>query len=363
MEPKMNGLSLEFIIHPGETLKEVLEDKNMLQEELAERTGFSPKHISEVVNGKKGISPKLAKSLEYVFGIPATFWINLQGIYDKEIIEFEEKNNISKSEFEIAKEIRPVLEYAVKLKLIDKISNDVESVLVSRNICGVQNLTYMEKILRSQVAYRTSTKQKVNQYILYTWQRVCELLAKKESNTNYYNKTLLINNLENIKKLMFEENPNDMIKKLKDIFNECGITFELVKHFTGAPVQGFIEKKENRMILCMTIRQSYADIFWFTLFHEIGHILNCDIEYNKIDYYVENEERENDADEFAKNILINKDDYNIYINKADFSKESIIEFSKVQKVRPYIVVGRLQKDKKIEYSQYSDLKVRYKYKQ
>lgn len=53
METKMNGLSLEFMIHPGETLKEVLEDRNMLQEELAERTGFSPKHISEVVNGKK----------------------------------------------------------------------------------------------------------------------------------------------------------------------------------------------------------------------------------------------------------------------------------------------------------------------
>ncbi len=363
MKPKMNGLSLEFIIHPGETLKEILEDKNMLQEELAERTGFSPKHISEVVNGKKGISPKLAKSLEYVFGIPATFWINLQGIYDKEIVEFEEKNNISKNEFEIAKKIRPVLEYAVKLKLIDKISNDTEGVLVSRNICGVQNLTYMEKILSNQVAYRTATKQKVNPYILYTWQRVCELLAKKESNANYYNKTVLINNLENIKKLMFEENPNEMIKKLKDIFNECGITFELVKHFTGAPVQGFIEKKENRMILCMTIRQSYADIFWFTLFHEIGHILNGDIEYNKIDYYVENEEKENEADEFAKNLLINKDDYNSYINKSDFSKESIIAFSKNQKVQPYIVIGRLQKDKKIEYNQYSDLKVRYKYKQ
>lgn len=117
------------------------------------------------------------------------------------------------------------------------------------------------------------------------------------------------------------------------------------------------------MILCMTIRQFYADIFWFTLFHEIGHILNGDIEYNKIDYYVENEERENEADEFAKNILINKKDYNIYINKSDFSKESIIAFSKIQKVQPYIVIGRLQKDKKIEYNQYSDLKVRYKYKQ
>lgn len=85
MGTKMKGLSLEFIIHPGETLKEVLESNNMLQEELAKRTGFSAKHISEVINGKKKISPKLAKSLEYVFGIPATFWINLQGIYDKEM--------------------------------------------------------------------------------------------------------------------------------------------------------------------------------------------------------------------------------------------------------------------------------------
>ena len=117
------------------------------------------------------------------------------------------------------------------------------------------------------------------------------------------------------------------------------------------------------MILCMTIRQSYADIFWFTLFHEIGHILNGDIEYNKIDYYVENKEKENEADIFAKNILINEDDYKIFISKADYTKESIIEFAKNQKIQPFIVVGRLQKDRKIKYSQYSDLKVRYKYKE
>lgn len=53
MAEKMNGLSLDFIIHPGETLKEVLEEKQMSQEELAIRTGFSPKHVSEVVMVKK----------------------------------------------------------------------------------------------------------------------------------------------------------------------------------------------------------------------------------------------------------------------------------------------------------------------
>ena len=56
MMENVNGLSLDLLIHPGETVKEVLEDKNMSQEELAIRTGYSAKHISEVVRGKKDIS-------------------------------------------------------------------------------------------------------------------------------------------------------------------------------------------------------------------------------------------------------------------------------------------------------------------
>ena len=119
----MSGLSLDFIIHPGETIKEYLEEKNMKQEELAIRTGFSPKHVSEVVNGKKGISPAFAKSLEYVFGAPMTFWINLQGIYDKEILEYEEQQNIDKNEVEIVKSIKSVMKYAEELQIINKTKN------------------------------------------------------------------------------------------------------------------------------------------------------------------------------------------------------------------------------------------------
>ena len=106
MVEKMNGLSLDFIIHPGETIKEVLEEKQMNQEELAIRTGFSPKHVSEVVNGKKGISPSFAKSLEYVLGMPASFWINLQGIYDKEILEYKEQEEIDENEVNIVKSLK-----------------------------------------------------------------------------------------------------------------------------------------------------------------------------------------------------------------------------------------------------------------
>ncbi len=73
MLENMNGLSLDLIIHPGETIKEILEDKKMTQEELAIRTGFSAKHVSEVVGGKKDISSKFADRLECALNIPTSF--------------------------------------------------------------------------------------------------------------------------------------------------------------------------------------------------------------------------------------------------------------------------------------------------
>lgn len=89
MKEKENKISLEFIIHPGETLKEILENINMSPEELAKETGISLKHIRGIVNGKTEISVKLAEILEKVLGISAVFWINLQEKYNKEIIEYK----------------------------------------------------------------------------------------------------------------------------------------------------------------------------------------------------------------------------------------------------------------------------------
>ena len=363
METSITGLSLDFILHPGMSIKEKLEENNMKQEELAERTGFSAKHVSEVINGKKGISPKFAKALEYVFGVKFTFWLNLQAIYDKEIIEYQERNNIDKKEIEITKRIEPILEYAILLGLIDQYNNPTEEVIVARNLCKTNNLLNIEKLLITKVAYRIAKNVQVDEYVLYAWQRVCELLSEKETIEDIYDSKKLQNQLESIKQLMFEENPMIMIQKLKKIFKKCGIIFELVKNFQGAPVQGFIENKNNKMILCMTIRQSYADIFWFTLFHEIGHILNEHVKENKLDYYIENTKAEEMADNFAKEYLINGDKYKEYINKKDFSLESIKAFSKENKIKEFILIGRLQKDNLLPYNKYTDLKTRYKWKE
>lgn len=86
METEQNiiGLSNDFIIHPGETLTEVLKDRKMSQKELAIRTGMTEKYISTIISGQENISSSFANKLEYALGIEKEFWMNLQANYERE---------------------------------------------------------------------------------------------------------------------------------------------------------------------------------------------------------------------------------------------------------------------------------------
>src|SRR5665647_232478 len=266
------GLSRELIIHPGETLSEVLSDREMSQKELAERTGASEKHISTIINGIKAISVSFAKKLEYVLGIDASFWSNLQSIYDREILEFEEVCNISHEELEILKPLKDIIIYLGTIGCMGIEVNDVDKVLNLRKILSIGNLTLIPKI-SYKAAYRVQLSSSADLYVMFAWQRICEILTENIEVAESINFDKLRNSIQEIKGLMFSE-PNTINLELAKIFSECGIAFKVVPHFTGAPVQGFIKQTESgKMVLCMTLRHGYADRFWFTLFHEIAHIL------------------------------------------------------------------------------------------
>lgn len=104
------------------------------------------------------------------------------------------------------------------------------------------------------------------------------------------------------------------------------------------------------------------DILWFTLFHEIAHL----IKHSKKEVFIdlENDEKndiENEADEFARNILIPDDIYNKFINQNYLYTEPIIKkFSLENNITTGIVVGRLQKDGKIGWNEFSNLITRFK---
>ena len=69
--------------HPGEILlEECIKPLNMSISALALRIGTSRKNLSEIVNGKTGISAEMALKLSKAFGTSAQFWLNLQQSYD-----------------------------------------------------------------------------------------------------------------------------------------------------------------------------------------------------------------------------------------------------------------------------------------
>lgn len=82
---KLVGLSRDYIIHPGETLAEVLKDREMAPKELAIRTGVTEQYISAIIRGQEDISAAFAGKLEYALGIEASFWVYLQENYDREL--------------------------------------------------------------------------------------------------------------------------------------------------------------------------------------------------------------------------------------------------------------------------------------
>ncbi len=359
MMEKMNGLSLDLLIHPGITIKELLDENKMSQEELAIRTGYSPKHICEIIKGKKNISSKFANSLEYVFNIPTEFWINLQGNYDKELLELEKLNHIEKEEFQVLNELKDIVKYCELNEIIAKEPTKAQTLLNMRKFLCVNNLLSIPNLPLQQVSFRGSKKIRVNVNILYAWKKICEHLTEKTIVDCKFNKKLLEDKCLEIKKTMFLE-ANEMILELKNIFSKCGIVFEVVHNFVGAPVQGYIQKKNDKVLLCMTLRQSFSDIFWFTLFHEIGHLINEDFENQYIDYYFIDSEIEKRADNFAKNQLINDIDYNKFLKKSKLDITSIKNFAQTQNVKPGIVIGRMQRENE-DYSFMAKYRERYKW--
>lgn len=358
MAKKMNGLSREFIIHPGETLKEMLDDREMTQRELSMRTDVTEKHVSNIVNCQKPISVSFAKKLEYALGVDASFWINLQANYDKELADFEEINQISSKELKILQKLRSITKYVQEIRLLNPDAQGSMLVIEWRRLLNVSSLLRIPEISQAG-AYRLAVADNVDPYVLFTWLRICDLITRNQQVNQELNIDKLKSKLHLIRRLTFE-NVNTINSRLKEYFADCGIKFAIVKHFTGAPVQGVIKRNNDGTLnLIMTVRRKFADVFWFTLFHEIGHILNGDIEEPLIDYEFTKNEVEDRADEFAANTLIDTEQYHLFVEADNFSLASIRQYCFEQNIPAYMLIGRLQRDKYVNYNQYFEEKIRY----
>ncbi|TDQ35309.1 HigA family addiction module antitoxin [Aureibacillus halotolerans] len=362
IDEKVYDCEADFIIPPGETLLETIEELDITQVELAKRTGRPVKTINEIIKGKTKITPDTALQFERVLGVPASLWNNLEKDYRELLAKEEDKKNLKNSvdfldEFPIKEMIRNGW---IKHK-----ENDFNQVEELFEFFGVASVTSWESFWEPQVSFRKSTALKADKYAVIAYLRKAEIEAHKIDCSPYKSGDFR-KIIEQIRGLTKEKNPDIFIPKIVESCASAGVAVVFLPELKGTRLSGATKwlNKDKAMIV-LSARHKTNDHLWFTFFHEAGHVLL----HNKKSTFVEgnanyeDDENEQEANKFSADILIPEDKYDKFTNSnTTLSAEKVTKFADQIGIHPGIVVGRLQRDKILPYSHLNKLKERYEWK-
>lgn len=335
---------------PGETIREQLEDRSMSQKELAARMEMSEKHISRLINGDVQLTPDVAMRLEMVLGLPASFWMRLESIYREKLIRVQEENEMDE-DLDLLKKI-PYAEMA-KNGWVEETRVPKERV---RNIRKFFEVVRLGLVLQTvpQIACRKLGEGEKSDYALVAWAQKAKIEARSIE-TRPINIEKLVDFLPEIRR-MTTQDPSVFCSKLVEGLKECGIALVFLPHIGGSFLHGATFYDKSKIVVGMTVRGKDADRFWFSLFHELGHIVLGHISHVN----GTTEEDEGEADAFARNKLIPEEKFQQFVTSHRLDADSITSFANEIEIDKGIVVGRLQKEDYIPFSTFNFLKTKYK---
>ena len=91
MKNLTNGLPA---IHPGEFLKEILDELGLTQAAFADAIGVSPMRVSHLLKGQRPVTAELALRLGLALSQTPQYWLNLQAAYDLKVAQVELKDSL-----------------------------------------------------------------------------------------------------------------------------------------------------------------------------------------------------------------------------------------------------------------------------
>lgn len=334
----------ENVTHPGEDLREKLEELQMTPLEFAIRVNKPVKTISEVLNGKSAITPEMAVKFEDVLQIPARFWLRRQYLHDESIARQKRKAAI-KAASGWAKEF-PYAEIAKKgwVPSTSKLEEKVEALFdffgFSSHISWANY--YLNQKLKA--AFRISLKHAKSPYALSAWLQRGENLARDIQAPDYDPKKLKAV-LPQLKAIMAEQ-PGDFFQKIQTLCLTAGVKVVYTPALKGAPINGaarWIEGNTTPLIQ-LSSRYNRNDVFWFSFFHEIGHILlhgKKDIFLEDGGYDEQDKEKEEEADAFAVEWTLPLKQEAILREARPLNDAQILTFARAWGTHPGVIAGRL----------------------
>jgi addiction module HigA family antidote len=352
------------VLHPGETVLEYLGAHEWSQSELARRSDLTPKTISEICNSKAPITPATALAFEKVLGRPAHFWLNLQRRYDEAQARTKESER-SASWREWAARF-PLKEMA-RRGWFDQASGPASDVSMLLRFLGVSSPESWERVWSAaRVSYRQTRKFTKSVEAVSAWVRATELAAADLS-VSEFRREAVQGAIERLRRLTRE--PVDKIMEpAQKVCASAGIALVFMPELPKTGISGCVRWLGSKKVLvALSFRYKTDDQLWFTVFHEIGHVLLhlADMTFvldnpedNVGDRVVDPEmqQTEDEANRFAADMLVPPAQLAAFIKAKDYGNDAIHDFSEKVGVGPGVVVGRLQHDGILDQHQGNALK-------
>lgn len=351
----------QYAVPPGETLLEVLETQSMTQAELARRLGRTPKMVNEIIAGKAPITPPTALLLEQVLGVPARLWNNLERQYREDLARLDAQQ-------ELAQHVSWLREMPVKPMIeqgwIRACDDPVDQLRELLSFFGVASPVQWDELwLHPQAAFRRSPAFVANPAAVAAWLRKGTLDARQIDAAPYV-QARFRQALHEIRSLT-RESLDRASAQLVDLCAASGVVVVFVPALPQIRACGATRwLTPERALIQLCIRYKSDDQLWFTFFHEAAHILL----HGKREVFVDapdevSDAKEQQANRFAADLLIPRSQWQRFA-RADhyYSHDEIAAFAARIGIAPGIVVGRLQKEKRVAYSHCNALKRRLEWR-
>lgn len=337
--------------HPGYYIDELVEESGLTQADFAKRLGTTPKNLSELIRGKQKLSIDIATKLARMYGSSVKYWLGLQLAYDEGLSEINSANELEKE-----RKIFGALEYKYfreNYGLPDLPRKIDEQIKCVREFLCVSSLD----VLRSEdfsVAFRS--KEKFSEENVISANAMVQIAI----NETLRRKTPQFDKVKFERAVRYAStqtvNHDDFIEKISKRFEDAGVVLVVLPNLKNSGISGATKKVDDRMMILIDKRYPYEDVFWFTLFHEIGHVLEGNVGITA-------EDNESEMDLFVRDALIPDKEYQMFVGENTYYNEELIrEFAARIERDPGIVAGRLFKDGKLRRGQmdlYNKLRVKY----
>lgn len=343
-------------IHPGEILREELQERGIKQKDFAQLIGVQPTHLNAFIKGKRPLNENLAMKLEKHLEIPFKVWMNLQNdfTYDCKSIEkrTEEEQGAFAFEEECANTVN--LKYIYK-RLHCTCTTAVDRVKWLKYLLPFDLLSIQERTQQVIGFYKHSDKVQVDEKNMLTWLVLNWIEISKLTASNTYKQGNAIKAAGDIAQMANERRMS--VEDIKRCLNDYGISFAEVQIIEKAPIDAYSTISNGHPTITVTYRYNDMDKLAFDIIHELYHIdyhlsdtQKAFISVEGIEY--SSDPREKEANEFAKNTLIPEEIWKnilkVGCNSISPNKvlNAIVTEAKRYGISPSIAISRYKHDTK-----------------